>query len=170
MEWLGILILYIVSGFLKKRQNDQKRREIESDSDWDSDTNLVKEPSNNIEQLFNDLFEQNPKVIKPNYKFNEIIDETAENLQIEDIDVGGDEPLNELDNSSLESLSKIDNQREQFEENIYHSDLAERKEMHIGNKWLKEKNLKDELFKSNQSIRKSIIIKEILDKPLSMRS
>ena len=31
MEWLGILILYIVSGFLKKRQNNQKRREIESD-------------------------------------------------------------------------------------------------------------------------------------------
>tara|TARA_B100001175_G_scaffold133368_1_gene113392 strand:+ start:475 stop:987 length:513 start_codon:yes stop_codon:yes gene_type:complete len=170
MEWLGILILYLVSGFLKKRQNNQKRREIESDPDWDSDTNLVKEPSNNIEQLFNDLFEQNPKVLKPDLKFNEIIDETTENLQIEDIDVDIDEPLNEFDNSSIENLSKIDNQRERFEENIYHSELAEREELHFGNKWLTKKRLKDELFKSNQSLRKSIIIKEILDKPLSMRS
>ena len=170
MEWLGILILYIVSGFLKKRQNNQKRREIESDPDWDSDTDLVQEPSNNIEQLFNDLFEQNPKVLKPDLNFNEIIDETTENLQIEDIDVDIDEPLKEPDNSDKEILSKIDNQREKFEENIYHSELAGREELHFGNKWLRRKNIKKELFESNQSLKKSIIIKEILDKPLSMRS
>ena len=170
MEWLGILILYIVSGFLKKRQNNQKRREIESDPDWDSDTNLEKEPSNNIELLLNDLFEQNPKVLKPDLNFNEIIDETTENLHIEEIDLDIDEPLKEPDNSDKEILSKIDNQREKFEENIYHSELAGRKELHFGKKWLRRKNIKKELFESNQSLKKSIIIKEILDKPLSMRS
>ena len=170
MEWLGILILYIVSGFLKKRQNNQKRREIESDPDWDSDTDLVQEPSNNIDQLFNDLFQQNPKVLKPELNFNEIIDETTENLHIEEIDLDIDEPLKEPDDSDKEILSKIDNQREKFEENIYHSELAGREELHFGNKWLRRKNIKNELFESNQSLKKSIIIKEILDKPLSMRS
>ena len=75
-----------------------------------------------------------------------------------------------LKSSGQINLSKKDNQREQFEENIYHSELAERKELHLGNKWLRKKNIKDGLFKSNQSLRESIIIKEILDKPLGMRN
>ena len=56
-----------------------------------------------------------------------------------------------------------------FEDNIYHSKLAEREELHFGNKWLKQKNLKEELFNSKKLLRKSIIVKEILDKPLAMR-
>ena len=170
MEWLGILILYIVSGFLKKRQNNQKRREIESDPDWDSDTNLAQEPSNNIEHLFNDLFEQNPKVPEPDSRIQEIMGETTDEFQFDNIDLKIDEPIERPGDSNQINLSKKDNQREQFEENIYHSELAKRKELHLGNKWLRKKNIKDELFKSNQSLRESIIIKEILDKPLSMRS
>ena len=170
MEWLGILILYIVSGFLKKRQNNQKRREIESDPDWDSDTNLAQEPSNNIEHLFNDLFEQNPKVPEPDSRIQEIMGETTDEFQFDNNDLKIDEPIERPGDSNQINLSKKDNQREQFEENIYHSELAKRKELHLGNKWLSKKNLKDELFKSNQSLRESIIIKEILDKPLSMRS
>tara|TARA_Y100001934_G_scaffold244155_1_gene301407 strand:- start:96 stop:224 length:129 start_codon:yes stop_codon:yes gene_type:complete len=41
--------------------------------------------------------------------------------------------------------------------------------LHFGNKWLKQKNLKEELFDSKKLLRKSIVIKEILDKPLAMR-
>ena len=170
MEWLGILILYIVSGFLKKRQNNQKRREIESDPDWDSDTNLAQEPSNNIEQLFNDLFEQNPKVPEPNSRIQEIMSETTDEFEIDNNDLKIDEQIEKAGDSNQINLSKKDNQREQFEENIYHSELAERKELHLGNKWLRKKNIKDGLFKSNQSLRESIIIKEILDKPLGMRN
>ena len=170
MEWLGILILYIVSGFLKKRQNSQKRREIESDPDWDSDTNLAQEPSNNIDQLFNDLFEQNPKVPESNSRIQEIMSETTDEFEIDNNDLKIDEQIEKAGDSNQINLSKKDNQREQFEENIYHSELAERKELHLGNKWLRKKNIKDELFKSNQSLRESIIIKEILDKPLGMRN
>ena len=36
MEWLGVVLLYLISGFMKKRQQNARRREIESDSDWDS--------------------------------------------------------------------------------------------------------------------------------------
>ena len=35
-------------------------------------------------------------------------------------------------------LSEIDEQAETFKEKIYHSKLADRKEMHFGNKWLKK--------------------------------
>ena len=68
-----------------------------------------------------------------------------------------------------DDLSLNDDQVEKFEDKIYHSKLAEREELHFGNKWLKEKNLKEDLFNSKKSLRKSIIIKEILDKPLAMR-
>ena len=43
MEWLGVLLLYLISGFFKKRQQDQKRKEIESDPSWDSDFQLENE-------------------------------------------------------------------------------------------------------------------------------
>ena len=33
MEWLGILLLYLISGFMKKREQNQKRKEIESEPD-----------------------------------------------------------------------------------------------------------------------------------------
>jgi len=68
-----------------------------------------------------------------------------------------------------DDLTFIDDQVEKFEDNIYHSKLAEREVLHYGNKWERRINLKEELFKSNRSLRRSIIVKEILDKPLAMR-
>ena len=61
MEWLGILLLYLISGFMKKREQNQKHKEIESEPGWDSDESTVFEkPETNLDQLLNDLFEQNP--------------------------------------------------------------------------------------------------------------
>ena len=171
MEWLGILLLYIISGFIKKRQQDQKRREIESEPDWDGrDIKIENEPSNNLEQLFNDLFEQNPKISNSYADTKEIIDSEVNHFQSDDQDLDTSALLEESDISSEKDFLTIDNQREKFEEKIYHSNLSERKELYLGNKWLVKKSLSKELFKSNQSLRKSIIIKEIIDKPLSMRS
>ena len=63
MEWLGVLLLYLISGFMKKRQQNKNREMIESDPSWDNEEAFEKEDSsNNIEQLLNDLFEQNPKI------------------------------------------------------------------------------------------------------------
>ena len=41
MEWLGVLLLYLVSGFFKKREQNKKRAEIESDPNWDQETDTV---------------------------------------------------------------------------------------------------------------------------------
>ena len=169
MEWLGVLLLYLISGFMKKRQQNKNRKIIESDPDWDNEDYLEpEEPSNNFEQLLNDLFEQNPKTPDPSSTVKDLLASENEN-QVEEIsETQLDQPI-ASEQIEEEDLSLIDNQVEKFEDNIYHSKLAEREELHFGNKWLKQKNLKEELFNSKNLLRKSIIIKEILDKPLSMR-
>ena len=69
MEWLGVVLLYLISGFLKKRQQNARRRKIESDPGWDSEEKVsenAKGFSNPLDQLFDDLFEDNPKSPKSN--------------------------------------------------------------------------------------------------------
>ena len=156
MEWLGILFLYLVSGFMKKRQQNAKRRQIESDPGWDSEQS-TSEPQNSLDQLLNDLFEENPKTPEVDTKVREIVksinvQSTSRNEKVEDIE-----------------KSSIDKSAEGFEEKIYHSKLADRAEQHYGVKWKKTVNMRQELFSSKKSLKKSIIIKEILDRPLSLR-
>ena len=169
MEWLGVLLLYLISGFMKKRQQNKNRKIIESDPDWDNEDYLEPEqPSNNFEQILNDLFEQNPKTPDPSSTIKDLLASETEN-QVEDIlEIQPNQPI-ASEQIEVEDSSLIDDQVENFEDNIYHSKLAEREELHLGNKWLKQKNLKEELFDSKKLLRKSIVIKEILDKPLAMR-
>ena len=169
MEWLGVLLLYLVSGFMKKRQQNKNRKIIESDPDWDNEDYLEpEEPSNNFEQLLNDLFEQNPKTPDPSSAVKDLLVSENEN-QVEEESETQPDQLIASEQIEEEDLSLIDDQVEKFEDNIYHSKLAEREELHFGNKWLKQKNLKEELFNSKKLLKKSIIIKEVLDKPLAMR-
>ena len=169
MEWLGVLLLYLISGFMKKRQQNKNREMIESDPSWDNEEAFEKEDSsNNIEQLLNDLFEQNPKITQSSSAVKEVLVEENNNQLEEFLETKPEELLEEkiIDEDSLISL---EDQTDNFEDNIYHSKLADRKEMHFGNKWKDKINLKEELFNSRKSLRRSILIKEILDKPLAMR-
>lgn len=167
MEWLGVLLLYLISGFMKKRQRDKNREIIESDPDWDSaDDEKAELSTNNFELLLNDLFEQNPATPDPNSAVKEV-------LEIENKD--HTEDLSDVKNLDVEikediELTQIEDQTEQFEDKLYHSKLSEREELYLGNKWSHKINLKRELFKSKKHLKRSIIIKEILDKPLSMRN
>ena len=169
MEWLGVLLLYLVSGFMKKRQQNKNRKIIESDPDWDNEDYLEpEEPSNNFEQLLNDLFEQNPKTPDPSSAVKDLLVSENEN-QVEEVSETKPDQPDASEQIQEDDLSLIDDQVEKFEDNIYHSELAEKEELRFGNIWLKQKNLKEELFKSKRLLRKSIIIKEVLDKPLAMR-
>ena len=169
MEWLGVLLLYLISGFMKKRQQNKNRKIIESDPNWDNEDYLEpEEPSKNFEQLLNDLFEQNPKTPDPSPTVKNLLSSENENQAEEISETQLDQPI-ASEQIEEKDLSLIDDQVEKFEDNIYHSKLAEREELHFGNKWLKQKNLKEELFNSKKLLKKSIIIKEVLDKPLAMR-
>ena len=169
MEWLGVLLLYLISGFMKKRQQDKNRKIIESDPDWDNKDYLEpEEPSNNFEQLLNDLFEENPKTPDPSPAVKDLLISENE-TELEGVpEIQLEKPIESEQIDDLD-VNPIDGQVEQFEDNIYHSKLAEREELHFGNKWTKEIDLKKELFSSKKSLRRSIIVKEILDKPLAMR-
>ena len=169
MEWLGVLLLYLISGFMKKRQQNKNREMIESDPSWDNEEAFEKEDSsNNIEQLLNDLFEQNPKITQSSSAVKEVLVEENNNQLEEFLETKPEELLEEkiIDE---DNLILLEDQTDNFEDNIYHSKLADRKELHFGNKWKDKVNLKEELFNSRKSLRRSILIKEILDKPLAMR-
>ena len=168
MEWIGILFLYLISGFMKKRQQNAKRRQIESDPGWDPEHNNsdnIAQSPNSLDQLLNDLFEENPKTPEVDTKVREVVKSinvqpTSRNEKDEDIEKSS---IGKTDLSSLEESV------EGLKEKIYHSNLADRDEQHYGVKWQKTVNMRKELFSSKKSLKKSIIIKEILDRPLALR-
>ena len=159
MEWLGVLLLYLISGFMKKRQQNLKRREIESDPEWNSgkiSSKNMEEPPNSLDQLLNDLFEDNPTTPEP------------DPLVRQAVQIVNAEPLSKQEEHKIDDSALVEN-KEEFEENTLRSNLSERNEQHLGNKWQKKVNIRGNLFKSQQDIKKSIITKEILDQPLALR-
>ena len=159
MEWLGVLLLYLISGFMKKRQQNIKRREIESDPEWDSEkisSENIEESPSSLDQLLNDLFEDNPKTLEP----TPLIRQEVRNVNAE--------PSFEHEEHKVYDPSLVEN-KEDSEEKTLQSNLSERDEQHLGNKWQKKANIRRNLFKSQQDIKKSIIIKEVLDQPLALR-
>ena len=171
MEWLGILLLYLISGFMKKREQNQKRKDIESEPDWDlDDSNVFEKPESDLGQLLNDLFEQNPKTPEASPLISDVINEESEKLENENTGEFSDEILEDVLVDDEQGLSEIDEKVEEFEDRIYHSKLAERRELHLGNKWDKQTNLRLELFNSKKTLKRAIILKEILDKPLALGS
>ena len=159
MEWLGVLLLYLISGFMKKRQQNLKRREIESDPEWDSEkisSENIEESPSSLDQLLNDLFEDNPKTLEP----TPLIRQEVRNVNAE--------PSFKHEEHKVYDPSLVEN-KEDSEEKTLQSNLSERNEQHLGNKWQKKANIRRNLFKSKQGIKKSIIIKEVLDQPLALR-
>ena len=159
MEWLGVLLLYLISGFMKKRQQNLKRREIESDPEWDSEkisSENIEESPNSLDQLLNDLFEDNPKTPEP----TPLIRQEVRNVNAE--------PSSKHEEHKIYDSSLVEN-KEDSEEKTLQSNLSERDEQHLGNKWQKKANIRRNLFKSQQDIKKSIITKEVLDQPLALR-
>ena len=158
MEWLGILLLYLISGYMKKRNQDAKRRDIESDPDWDMPQDSPAEgPQPNLDSMLSDLFGQAFKGEAEVPPVQDSVEEAVES-----------EPYNVPEHIE-EHSSHIDERSEVFEENIYHSNLANRKELHFGKKWTEKNALRSYLFNSNKSLKKAIILKEVLDKPLVLR-
>ena len=167
MEWLGVVLLYLLSGFMKKRQQNARRREIESDPDWDSVNNSPyqeKEPSNKLEELLNDLFEDNPKTPE----IDPLSRVLVKKVNKTPLNGGNKENIVKMDLDENIVVKKDENIKTSNKD-VYHSELADRKEQHLGKKWRRRKNIRKILFSSKRSIKKSIIIKEVLDKPIALR-
>ena len=116
MEWLGVLLLYLISGFMKKRQQNLKRREIESDPEWNSEkisSENIEESPSSLDQLLNDLFEDNPKTPEP----TPLIRQEVRNVNAE--------PLSRHEEHKIDDSSLVEN-KEDSEEKTLQSNLSER--------------------------------------------
>ena len=167
MEWLGVVLLYLISGFMKKRQQNARRRKIESDPDWDPEKNSSyqeKDSSNKLDQLLSDLFEDNPKIPEIDPLSRALVQDANKVLL-------NSEDEKTIENNDLDENSVIKDQEsiETLNTDINYSKLADRKEQHLGKKWSKRRNIRKDLFSSKSSIKRSIIIKEVLDKPIALR-
>ena len=144
---------------MKKRQQNLKKREIESDPGWDSEKtfseNIEKSP-NPLDQLLNDLFENNPKTPES----TPLVRQAVKSVNAE--------PFPKQEEHKADESVLVEN-KEDFYEKTSHVKLSERDEQRLGNKWKKRANIRRNLFKSQQVIKKTIITKEILDQPLALR-
>ena len=144
---------------MKKRQQNIKRREIESDPEWDSEkisSENIEESPSSLDQLLNDLFEDNPKTPEP----TTLVRQAVQTVNAE--------PLSKQEVHKIDDSTLAENKKD-FEEKTSQANLSERNEQHLGNKWQKKANIRRNLFKSQQDIKKSIITKEVLDQPLALR-
>jgi len=158
MEWLGILLLYAISGYIKKRSKDAKNREIESDPEWDPPQEAPEKPQQpNLDRMLSDLFGQALKVEPEVLVEEEYVEEIVE-----------PEPYRAPVHVE-EHSSHVEEQTDKFEQNIHHSKLESRKELYSGKKGRKKNRLRSKLFDSKKSLEKAIILKEVLDKPLALR-
>jgi hypothetical protein len=167
MEWLGIILLYLISGYMKKRNKDAKNREIESDPNWDPPQDYQpptepQQPKPNLNQLLNDLF-QGAINLEPEIPTLEDVE--AEYSEEEFIEAQPYQAPAHVEDHS----SHVAEQGDAFEEKMYHSKLADRKELHLGKKSKTKHALRFELFENKKSLKKAIILKEVLDKPLALR-
>ena len=164
-NWVFLLLLYILFGWMKKKQQVKARKEIEDQEDWDKDTT----PVSGFGVL--DEFLKGQGLMDEDQRFGESVpqDENAyldsrmDHPTDETIDAGSNDDLDRLD--QLESISE---KIESFEDNILKtgSSLAPGSQR----KYPKYKTINAIRLLSNAStLKDAIIIKEILDKPRSLR-
>jgi len=164
-NWVFLLLLYILFGWMKKKQQVKARKEIEDQEDWDKDTT----PVSGFGVL--DEFLKGQGLMDEDQRFGESVpqDENAyldsrmDHPTDETIDAGSNDDLDRLD--QLETISE---KIESFEDNILKtgSSLAPGSQR----KYPKHRTINAIRLLSNAStVKDAIIIKEILDKPRSLR-
>ncbi len=164
--WLFLLIMYLLSGYKKKLQQKQKHKEIESEDGWDSEgipfspqiqkwfkaQGWIDEESK--EQNDTDLLEHQHE---DDLSLEEISPVEEEVKKTHPTKLGFDHG----------KLSNIEQREEEFESQIYHSDLSNRKVVKIHKK--KKSLFVNSLVSNSNRLMESFVIKEILDKPKAYR-
>ncbi len=148
MEGIAVMILYLVIGFFKNRKDKIKRKKIKADPDWDSEKKI--EPDISLNKILNNILDNGLE----DYGNINNQNKTTEILEVKK---KPSEP--ELENKLKSNLNKINLDKDQKEK---------RKSLRNNVKKEKKKS-KLKFIKDVESLKKAIILKEILDKPLVMR-
>ena len=154
MEGILIMLLYLIAGFFKNRRDKAKRDKIQSDPNWD-DSKSSNDLNFNFENIFKEIagdsIEKNQNEIDQSITPSEIANQK---INTSKIDPKKDISVNIKKTNNGKELEVSNNQ------NLTNQVI----------KRVKKTKLNLKLSLSNKSsIRRAIILKEVLDKPISLR-
>ena len=154
MEGILIMLLYLVAGFFKNRRDRAKRDKIQSDPNWD-DSKSSNDLNFNFENIFKEIagdsIEKNQNEIDQPIVPSEIANQKINS------------PKTETKKDNSVKIKKTNNSKElDFSNNQNFRNQVRKREKKT------ELNLKLSLS-NKSSIRRAIILKEVLDKPISLR-
>jgi hypothetical protein len=152
-ESIGLLLVYLVSGYLNKRKKEQKNSDFEKQQE--SSEKLIEDKG--FDELLINFFKDNNS------------SNTLEPEVLEDGELDGETYIEDQNNIEKSEDKELYKDEETLKEQIYHSKLADRKEQQLGNKWNRKEDLKKKFFKSPEMLKKAFILKEILDDPVSFK-
>ena len=154
MEGIVIMLLYLIAGFFKNRRDKAKRNKIQSDPNWD-DSKSSNDLNFNFENIFKEFVGDNTEK-----NYNEIVQSTTPS-EIANKKTNTPKVDPRKDNSV--NIKKTNNGKElDFSNNQNLTNQVRKK--------VKKTELNLKLSLSNiSSIRRAIILKEVLDKPISLR-
>ena len=154
MEGIFIMLLYLIAGFFKNRRDKAKRDKIQSDPNWD-DSKSSNDLNFNFENIFKEIAGDS---IEKNQ--NEI-DQPIAPSEIANQKINSPKADPKKDNSV--NIKKTNNGKElDFSNNQNVANQVRKR--------VKKTELNLKLSLSNiSSIRRAIILKEVLDKPISLR-
>ena len=166
--WLFLIIMYLLSGYKKKLQQKQKNKEIGSEDGWDS-KEIPFSPQ--IQKWFEakGWIEEDRKeqdiINSPEHPLEEKINPEKTTLIDDKVEVEKNQPSKlGFDHGQLSNIEQLE---EEFESQIYHSELSDRKVVQIKKK--KKTLFVNSLLSNSHRLMESFIIKEILDKPKAYR-
>ena len=158
MEWLFLLLFYALSVYLKNRKQKAAHKEIEDDPDWDPEEKPETVKGVDLLEKFlasKGLIEQEAVTKRKAFLLEqEAVSEKP-----------GSEESSEIDFElvSEEQVTPVPEDLESFNQG-----KIERREKDRRSKDRDHEKLK-QIFDSPDSLKRGIIIKEILDKPLALR-
>ena len=147
-NWLFLMLLYAFFGWMKKKQRDKARDQIESQDDWESG-GIVDFGEGILDALIGDD-NKKPKDNALSYEQDIISpqdDELIQNIEDEQVDAPDQAPIKKVESEVTFSPSQT---------------LKKRKHKSRNNKLAGLINLED-------PIKTGIVFKEIFDKPKSLR-
>ena len=148
------MLLYFIAGFFKNRRDRAKRDKIQSDPNWD-DSKSSNDLNFNFENIFKEITRDSIEKNK-----NEI-DQPIAPSEIANQKINSPKTETKKDNSV--KIKKTNNSKElDFSNNQNLGNQVRKREKKT------ELNLKLSLS-NKSSIRRAIILKEVLDKPISLR-
>jgi len=145
-NWLFLMLLYAFFGWMKKRQRDKNREEIENQEGWNTGE-LVEFGEGILDSI---LGEDNDKEEK--IDLDNIIEE--EKIDLDNI-------IEKENDYIIEPIST--------QENIESVDVADIKLDYKQKYKRKNINILDRIIDPNNPIKTAIIVKEIFDKPRALR-